>query len=81
MVFHLVVAALLLDGSMNLVSILGLAWGALLFIHLLELPIAFMATKDRPAGALTTFVCTLLFGFTWWLPMRLGIYGASPIRR
>lgn len=56
-------------------------WIALFFIHFLELPIAFLATRERPASMVQTILMTMLFGFTWWLPVRLGVFGRSPIQR
>ena len=56
-------------------------WALLLVLHVMELPIAFLATKERPASLVQTILMTILFGFTWWLPVRLGVFGKSPIVR
>jgi hypothetical protein len=40
-----------------------------------------LATKERPASMVQTILMTMLFGFTWWLPVRLGVFGRSPIQR
>lgn len=42
--------------------------------HVLEIPYAFkLLGKLNPAPA-RVIVGTLLFGFTWWLPAKRGIY-------
>lgn len=45
-----------------------------LLAHVLELPAAFRAVADRDRSEWVTMVMTLLFGFTWWVPVRRGIY-------
>lgn len=49
-------------------------WLIILAIHVLELPMAFIALRGRSAQALTVIVATLIFGFTWWVPARRGLY-------
>ncbi|MFT7126406.1 MAG: hypothetical protein ACI9HX_000076 [Pseudoalteromonas tetraodonis] len=56
-------------------------WLIMFIAHVFELPIAFLATKERPASMVQTIFMTMLFGFTWWLPVRLGVFGRSPIKR
>jgi len=41
--------------------------------HPLELPVSLMVGKKTGVSLLRTVVKTLLFGFTWWLPLKLGI--------
>jgi len=45
--------------------------------HVLEIPLAFKVLKDRKPAALRVILGTFLFGFTWWLPAKRGIY---PVR-
>jgi len=42
--------------------------------HVLELPLAFRMLRGRDASALRVCLMTLLFGFTWWVPARRGVY-------
>jgi len=51
-------------------------WAIVLMIHMLEFPLAFIAVKDRGVGWGTTIIGTLIFGFTWWVPARLGVFHA-----
>ncbi|HYW04062.1 MAG TPA: hypothetical protein VFA86_08970 [Gammaproteobacteria bacterium] len=45
-----------------------------LLAHVLELPAAFRAVAGRDRSEWVTMLMTLLFGFTWWVPVRRGIY-------
>lgn len=80
-VFHIVATFTFFtdDNAFDLIWIK--LWMALFFIHFMELPIAFLATQERPASMVQTILMTMLFGFTWWLPVRLGVFGRSPIQR
>jgi len=50
---------------------------AMVFVaHLLEVPLAFRLLRGRDASPLRVSLMTLLFGFTWWVPARRGIYTA-----
>jgi len=49
-------------------------WGIIVIIHILEIPLAFLAVKDRPIPWGLTVFNTLIFGFTWWIPARRGLY-------
>lgn len=51
--------------------------GVILVAHVLELPLAFRVLKPRNPAPLRVFLGTFLFGFTWWLPAKRGIY---PVR-
>lgn len=48
-----------------------------LVAHVLEIPVAFKLLKDRNPAPLRVILGTVLFGFTWWLPAKRGIY---PVR-
>ena len=51
--------------------------GVILVAHVLELPLAFRVLKPRNPAPLRVLLGTFLFGFTWWLPAKRGIY---PVR-
>jgi hypothetical protein len=53
---------------------LQLIGAVILVAHLLELPLAFRALSGRGASPLRVALLTTVFGFTWWLPARRGIY-------
>jgi len=50
-------------------------WLIMLGLHVLELPMAFIALRGHSVSLLRLVVGTLLFGFTWWVPARRGIRG------
>lgn len=50
-------------------------WLVVVAIHVLELPMAFVFLRERTISPVTTVIATLLFGFTWWVPTRRGVYG------
>lgn len=50
-------------------------WLIVIAIHVLELPMAFIFLRARPVAPARVIIATLLFGFTWWIPTRRGIYG------
>lgn len=77
---HLAGAGLLLTGS-SLGHPLVLVWLVLVALHVLEIPVSLKAVGPRPINVLVILGNTLLFGFTWWLPVRMGVYGPSPIQR
>jgi hypothetical protein len=43
------------------------------FGHPLELGLALGIGRSRGLSTLRTAIKTLLFGFTWWLPLKLGV--------
>lgn len=51
--------------------------GFILVAHVLELPLAFRVLKPLRPSPLRVLLATFLFGFTWWLPAKRGIY---PVR-
>lgn len=51
-------------------------WAILVMIHMLEFPLAFIAVRDRRIGWGVTIIATLIFGFTWWVPARRGVFHA-----
>ncbi|MES1924560.1 hypothetical protein [Salinisphaera sp. T31B1] len=51
-------------------------WAVVMMIHMLEFPLAFIAVRDRGVRWGTTIMATLIFGFTWWVPTRRGVFHA-----
>lgn len=49
-------------------------WAIIVAIHVLEIPMALMAVQDRGLSPGATAIKTLIFGFTWWVPARRGVY-------
>ena len=73
--FHLVALFLLLTGmTTGLAGTLVTIWAIVLVIHAGELIAAYIALKGMNVPPLTLIVKTLIFGFIWWLPRRLGVY-------
>jgi hypothetical protein len=73
--FHLVALFLLLTGmTTGLAGTLVTIWAIVLVIHAGELIAAFVALKGMNVPPLTLIAKTLVFGFIWWLPRRLGVY-------
>jgi len=73
--FYLVAIGLLAFGQSHHWVVLVAA--VLLAAHVLELPLAFRVLRGRQASPLRVLLLTVLFGFTWWLPARRGVYGAG----
>lgn len=42
--------------------------------HPLELPISMPIGKKAGLSKQRTVIKTILFGFTWWLPVKLGVF-------
>ena len=73
--FHLVALFLLLTGmTTGLAGALVTIWAIVLVIHAGELIAAYIALKGMNVPPLTLIGKTLVFGFIWWLPRRLGVY-------
>ena len=49
----------------------------ILAAHILEIPLAFRILKHLKPDPLRTAIGTFLFGFTYWLPVKRGIYPAA----
>ena len=46
----------------------------LLLIHILEIPIVSLKIgREKKVPDSMTIIKTILFGFTWWLPLKKGI--------
>ncbi len=56
---------------------LRVAWITVVLIwtilHPLEIAVSYRIGKEKGLSALRVVVMTILFGFTWWLPLKLGI--------
>ena len=50
-----------------------LGWG---IGHPLELALALPIAKDKGIALETAIKKTMIFGFTWWLPLKLGVIEA-----
>ncbi len=50
--------------------------GVIVAAHVLEIPVAARVLKGKSTSALRLALCTVLFGFTWWVPANKGIYRA-----
>lgn len=48
--------------------------GVIVGLHVGELPLALRAARMRGVGVARAVVMDMLFGFTWWLPLRRGIF-------
>jgi hypothetical protein len=46
---------------------------ALFILHLAEVPLSLKIGKFRRISKLRVVLNTLLFGFTWWLPIKRGV--------
>ena len=64
---------LVIVGENNLSLVAGIAFVVLFFIHLAELPISLSIGREKNLGTGTVVIKTLVFGFTWWLPLRKGM--------
>jgi hypothetical protein len=60
--------------------IFNLAWlgwmifVALILLHLFELRTALEVGRSKGLSDRTIFLKNILFGFTWWVPLRRGIF-------
>jgi hypothetical protein len=60
-----------------LVNAPWLGWmlvGLLFLLHVSELPSAFRAGRAKGLSTARILFMDLLFGFTWWLPLRRGVF-------
>ncbi len=73
--FYAVAAALLLGG--NAEHWIVLVAGVILVAHVLEIPLAMKMLKDKSPSFGRLVVGTLLFGYTWWVPAKKGIYAVQ----
>lgn len=45
--------------------------------HVLELPLAFRALRDRNPDRKRVTAATLVFGAAWWVPARRGVFAVA----
>lgn len=48
-------------------------YGALLLLHIFELRTALKVGAEKGVSKMRTVLKNLLFGFTWWVPLKRGI--------
>lgn len=70
------VAAYMLSVGMALHHPFILFTGVILVAHVLEIPVAFVVLSEQKPHPIKVIVGTILFGFTWWLPVKRGVYAA-----
>ena len=46
----------------------------MLLAHISEMPISFKIAKSKGIPYRQIIIKTLLFGFTWWIPLKLDIF-------
>ena len=74
-----VLALALLLGALPLAYLVGysgVGWGAflaLLLLHLAELRITLPLARQKNLPTVIAVGKTMLFGFTWWVPLRQGL--------
>lgn len=58
-------------------GIAGIAWLVMLpvwtIVHPLEIIMSYKIGKEKNLSIAWTAVKTILFGFTWWLPLKMGV--------
>jgi hypothetical protein len=66
---------ILLIGGGYLLKLPALGWGlcaALFVLHLFELKTALRVGRAKGLSTLRIVVMNLIFGFTWWVPLKRG---------
>ena len=48
-----------------------------LLVHAIEIPVALHTLKRRGVPRIRICLLTLVYGFTWWLPVKLGVYAGA----
>ncbi len=67
--------ALILAGYLINAPVFGwILVGLLLLLHISELPTAFRVGRAKGLSDSRILLMDLLFGFTWWLPLRNGVF-------
>jgi len=65
-----------LIGGGNVLGLPWLGWGlyaALFVLHLFELKTALRVGREKGLSDLRIVLLNLIFGFTWWVPVKRGI--------
>lgn len=72
---YMIAAVLVIDGRTDHWGVILAA--VILIAHVLEIPLAIKVLKEKNPSMGRLIVGTVLFGFTWWVPARKGIYKAN----
>jgi len=58
-------------------GVIGMCWLVVFLVwtiaHPLEIIVSYKIGKDRNLSFARTALKTVLFGFTWWLPLKMGV--------
>ncbi|MDX1497295.1 MAG: hypothetical protein R3352_07060 [Salinisphaeraceae bacterium] len=73
--WYMISAALIVMGRADHWAVIISA--VILAAHLLEIPLAMHKLKDKNPAFGRLALGTLLFGYTWWVPAKKGIYQVS----
>lgn len=73
--FYMIAGVLLFDGRTDHWAVL--IAGIILVAHVLEIPLAMKMLRDKNPSMGRLALGTLLFGYTWWVPARKGIYAVQ----
>ncbi len=77
--FYLIGCVLLFDPSTRLAGILVMV--GVVLLHLAELKIAIRIGREYVISVPRIIFMDMLFGFTWWLPLKNGITNYQPISK
>lgn len=69
---YMIAAVLVIDGRTDHWGVILVA--VILVAHVLEIPLAMKMLKEKNPSIGRLVVGTVLFGFTWWVPAKKGIY-------
>lgn len=69
---YMIAAVLVIDGRTDHWGVILAA--VILVAHVLEIPLAMKVLKEKNPSMGRLVVGTVLFGFTWWVPAKKGIY-------
>ena len=70
--WYMIAAALVSEGRIDHWAVIIAA--LILLAHVLEIPLAMKVLKEKNPALGRLVIGTTLFGFTWWLPAKKGIY-------
>ena len=48
--------------------------GVFLLLHCAEIPVSLKIGKTKGLSTATVVANTLIFGFTWWVPVKMGVF-------
>ncbi len=70
--FYMIAGVLVIDGRLDHWAVILAA--LILVAHVLEIPLAMKILKEKQPSLGRLVMGTVLFGFTWWLPAKKGLY-------